>query len=147
MPEPAISAEQYSNLVRERVAALRRLLLDLTRKAPQSAPHRFFSAVRILIDAVERVFSSRCKAIESQPGSKEERATETAFAARWTMELLNNAQAQFFPFLEKLDSPHVPLWMLPAMQRIASQFEPNVELYLFPTSEHNSLRRLPLGHL
>jgi hypothetical protein len=135
--DSVIPTEQFSQLVRERVAALKQLLPDLTRGAPQSAPHRFFSSVHILIDAVERVFAGRAKSLEGQHISDQQKASEIAFAARWAMELLNNIQEQFFPFLERLDSPHVPLAMLPAIQRIALQFDTDVELYLFPTSEHN----------
>jgi hypothetical protein len=137
VPQPVISAGQYSHLVRERIAALRQLRLDLTRGAPQSAPRRFFRSVEILIGAIERVFASRSKDIEHQSISEVEKDSKIAFAARLTMKLLNDVQEQLFPFLERLDSPHVPLAILPAMQRIARQYETQVELYLFPTSEHN----------
>lgn len=137
MSESVISASQYANLVRERVASLRVLLLDLTRGSPQSAPHRFFESVRILIDAIEEVFESRTRGIEEDSLSDEQKSSAVAFAARWTTDLLNNVQEQFFPFLEKLDSPHIPLALLPTVQRLARQLEDNLELYLFPTSEHN----------
>lgn len=137
MSESAISAKQYTNLVRERVAGLRELLLDLTRGAPQSAPHRFFDSVEILIDAVEEVFENRTKAIQENSLSAEQKVDAIAFAAQWTIDLLNNIQEQFFPFLEKLDSPHIPLALLPTIQRFGEQFEDSLELYLFPTSQHN----------
>lgn len=137
MPQPVISSEQYSLLVRERIATLRQLRLGLIRGAPQSAPHRFFDSIRILIGAIEKVFTSRSEDIKSQSISEVEKDRKIAFAARLTMKLLNDVQEQLFPFLEKLGSPHVPLAVLPAMQRIASEFETDVELYLFPSSEHN----------
>lgn len=137
MPQPVISAEQYSLLVRERIAALRQLRLGLIRGAPQSAPHRFFDSIRILIGAIEKVFTNRSEDIKSQSISEVEKDNKIAFAARLTLKLLNDVQEQLFPFLEKLGSPHVPLAVLPAMQRIASEFETDVELYLFPASEHN----------
>lgn len=137
MSETVISANQYSSLVRERVASLRSLLLDLTRGTPLSAPHRFFESVRILIDAVEEVYESRTRAIEEDSLTEGQKDSAVAFAARWTTDLLNNVQEQFFPFLEKLGSPHIPLALLPTVQRFAGQFEENLELYLFPTSEHN----------
>jgi hypothetical protein len=135
--ESVISVNQYSNIVRERVASLRELLLDLTRGTPQSAPRKFFESVRILIDAIEEVFESRTKAIGEDSISEEQKGSAIAFAAHWSTDLLNNVQEQFFPFLEKLDSPHIPLALLPTIQRIAKHFEDSLELYLFPTSEHN----------
>ncbi|MGD1154377.1 MAG: hypothetical protein ABSA41_00950 [Terriglobia bacterium] len=137
MPESIISAEQYANIVWERVAALRRLLHDLTRGAPQSAPHRFFRLLRILIDAIDKVFARRCEGVGQVPVPEGEEGDRVVFAARLTMKLLNDVQEQLFPFLEKVDSPHVPVAMLPALQRLADQFESDVELYLFPTSKHN----------
>ena len=137
MSESSISANQYAKLVRERVSSLRELLLDLTRGAPQSAPRRFFESVRILIHAIEAVFENRVKSIQENSLSEEQKDAAAAFAAQWTIDLLNNVQEQFFPFLEKLDSPHIPLALLPTIQRFAEQFEDNLELYLFPTSEHN----------
>lgn len=137
MSESVITANQYSNMVRERVASLLELLLDLTRGTPQSAPRQFFESVRILIDAVEEVFETRAKAIGEDSISEEQKGSAIAFAAHWSTDLLNNVQEQFFPFLEKLDSPHIPLALLPTIQRLAKRFEDSLELYLFPTSEHN----------
>jgi hypothetical protein len=80
VPEPVISARQYSHLVRERVAALQQLRLDLTRGAPQSAPRQFFHSIQILITAIDRVFATRSKDIEDQSNS-EEKESKIAFAA------------------------------------------------------------------
>lgn len=137
MPEPVLSAEQYSELVRERLAGLRGVLADLTRDAPQSAPRRFSESIQILIDTIENLFADRKRVVKERSTSAAEVTDGIVFAARWSMYLLNNVQQQYFPFLEKLNSPHVPLPIQPTLQRIGTQFEPTVELYLFPTSEHN----------
>jgi len=137
VPEAVLSAEQYSELVGERIAGLRAVLADLTRDAPQSAPQRFSESIQILISTIEGLFADRKRVIKERSTSAAEVTDGVIFAARWSMYLLNNVQQQYFPFLEKLNSPHVPLAIQPTLQRIGTRFDPTVELYLFPTSEHN----------
>ena len=137
MSVSVFSSDQFSQLVSERIAALRSLRLDFTRSAPRWAPHHFSESIGILIETIDGLFASRRRTIHEQAASAEEKSKEIHFAAQWCVQLLNNVQEQYFPFLEKFASPHIPLPILPAMQRIASQFQEDVELYLFPTSEHN----------
>lgn len=137
MPDPAFAAEQYCRLVHERLSALRQLLNHFKRGAPKAAPGLFLKSIQILIDTIGDVFASRTRTTREGNDMEHRQDEEVIFTARWSLQLLTNVQETYFPLLEKLDSPHVPLAILPALQRMAKQFEPDTELYLLPTSEHN----------